>query len=198
MAPAQAETLVSAIRCLGCCITNRWTGATGSDFRIKRDPLSCSVAPCPGQLRRSAAHSMKRTTSFDDVAYFHNHFRGDLIVTTGVLYYFPHTNVAAAKLENKERPTEKLAVVSHLFGLPGFLFQLVANGLFDLSMFLWRTLRVSINQPKLRQSGLWRDGGPSFELEQRLDAQLAAHRNHSGPLVGYQSSLPRAVRLRRS
>jgi hypothetical protein len=33
-------------------ITNRWTGATGSDFRIKRIRLRCSVAPWPGQLNR--------------------------------------------------------------------------------------------------------------------------------------------------
>jgi hypothetical protein len=45
-------------RRLGCSrrhITNRWTGATGSDFRIKRDPASYSVTPWPGQLSRSVA-----------------------------------------------------------------------------------------------------------------------------------------------
>src|SRR3954470_23191862 len=39
-------------------ITNRWTGATGSDFRIKRDPTKHSLAPWPGQLRRSTANLM--------------------------------------------------------------------------------------------------------------------------------------------
>ena len=40
---------------------------------------------------------MKQATSFDDVSYFKNQFRGDLIITEGRLDYFQHTNVAAAK-----------------------------------------------------------------------------------------------------
>src|ERR1051326_8206959 len=43
------------------CRTNRWTGATGSDFRIKRIRLSCSVAPWPGQLNVGRhEHRMKK------------------------------------------------------------------------------------------------------------------------------------------
>jgi hypothetical protein len=34
-------------------ITNRWTGATGSEFRIIIGRRSCSVTPWPGQLNRS-------------------------------------------------------------------------------------------------------------------------------------------------
>jgi hypothetical protein len=34
--------------------TNRWTGATGSDFRIRRDPATLLGTPWPGQLRRYA------------------------------------------------------------------------------------------------------------------------------------------------
>ena len=36
---------------------------------------------------------MKLPISFEEVAYYKNEFRGDLIVTKGVLYYFPHTRV---------------------------------------------------------------------------------------------------------
>ena len=35
--------------------------------------------------------------SFDEVSYFNNQYRGDLIITQGVLYYFPHTRVVAAR-----------------------------------------------------------------------------------------------------
>lgn len=40
---------------------------------------------------------MKLPISFDDIPYFNNEYRGDLIVTKGVLYYFPHTRVAASR-----------------------------------------------------------------------------------------------------
>ena len=46
---------------------------------------------------------MQLPISFDEVPYFKNQFRGDLIVTAGVIYYFPHTNVAKEKLEKENR-----------------------------------------------------------------------------------------------
>jgi hypothetical protein len=88
---------------------------------------------------------MNHATAIDDVSYYRNQYRGDLIVTSGVLYCFPQTNVAAAKLEPKDRPTEQLGVVSHLFGLPGITFQLIVDSLFDVAGFVWRTLRITTN-----------------------------------------------------
>ncbi|MDQ3713011.1 MAG: hypothetical protein M3388_12450 [Acidobacteriota bacterium] len=40
---------------------------------------------------------MKLPISFDEVSYFNNEYRGDLIITKGVLYYFPHTRVIHAR-----------------------------------------------------------------------------------------------------
>ena len=36
-------------------LTNRWTGATGSECRIKRDPAKVLGGAWPGQLRRYVA-----------------------------------------------------------------------------------------------------------------------------------------------
>jgi len=138
---------------------------------------------------------MNHATSFDDVSYFRNQFRGDLIVTPGVLYYFPHTNVAAAKLERKARPTEQLGIVSHLFGLPGIAFQLTIDTLFDVSRFVWRTVRITTNQPKLREVGLWREDESGLELQQRLDAHIADIRRQSSSIVRYEYSLPKPIRF---
>jgi hypothetical protein len=49
---------------------------------------------------------MRLPVSFDDVPYFRNQFRGDLIVTDGVIYYFPHTNVAEEKNRKKFGPAD--------------------------------------------------------------------------------------------
>ncbi len=35
---------------------------------------------------------MRLPDAFDDVWYFRGEYRGDMIVTEGVLYHFPHTN----------------------------------------------------------------------------------------------------------
>ena len=40
---------------------------------------------------------MKLPVSFDEVSYFKNQYRGDLIITRGILYYFPHTRVRASR-----------------------------------------------------------------------------------------------------
>jgi len=43
-----------------CDRTNRWTGATGSVFRIKRDPAKVLGSPWPGQLKRCAASNFMK------------------------------------------------------------------------------------------------------------------------------------------
>ena len=141
---------------------------------------------------------MAHATSFDDVPYFRNQFRGDLIITTGVLYYFPHTNVAAAKPEKKNRPTEHLDFLWHLFGLSGAIFLLVADSLFDISSFLWRALKATQNKPELRKLGLWRDGEFTPILQQRLDAYIAETRREVSPMVEYEYSLPKPMRFTRT
>lgn len=137
---------------------------------------------------------MKHAISFDDIPYFRNQFRGDLIVATGVLYYFPHTNVSAAKVETRDMPADLVGSVAHLFGSAGLLVGLVI-AVSDSRSTLRRALRASTNQPELRKSGLWREGEASQVLQQRLDAHISEVRQEIQPLVRYEYSLPKPMRF---
>ena len=48
---------------------------------------------------------MNLPISFEEVSYFNNEYRGDLIVTKGVLYYFPHTRVNYARRADELKPS---------------------------------------------------------------------------------------------
>jgi len=39
---------------------------------------------------------MRLPVSFDEAAYYSGEYRGDLIITRGIMYYFPHTRVSAS------------------------------------------------------------------------------------------------------
>ncbi len=39
------------------------------------------------------SQEIKIPISFDNVTYFNDTYLGDLIITQGVMYYFPHTNI---------------------------------------------------------------------------------------------------------
>ena len=53
---------------------------------------------------------MRLPVSFDDVWYFRKEYRGDLVVTDGVLYYFPHTNATLEKARrNAPDPADGVA-----------------------------------------------------------------------------------------
>src|SRR3954451_18273561 len=93
--------------------------------------------------------------SLDDVAYFKNEFRGDLIITPGVLYYFPHTNIALERKENRHSMTRHL-------GLPGLAVEALIAGV--------KELRKTTNQPRIKEIGLWSMGEDYKGLQARLDA----------------------------
>jgi hypothetical protein len=96
--------------------------------------------------------------TFDDVSYFGSEYRGDLVVTHGIIYYFPHINVA---LERKNRGYK---ATDHL-GLLAIPFELLAA--------LIKELQTTTNKPKLRKAGLWNEGESSQDLQARLDAHFA-------------------------
>src|SRR3989442_1530429 len=101
---------------------------------------------------------MSLPMTFDDVSYFGNEYRGDLVITHGIIYYFPHTNVALERKNRGYRATDHLGLMATPF---------------DLLAALIRELRTTTNKPKLRKIGLWRDGESSQSLQTRLDAHIA-------------------------
>lgn len=121
--------------------------------------------------------------SFDDVSYFGNEYRGDLIITHGVIYYFPHTNVALEKKQRGYNATDSLGLIA----LP-----------FDILGMLIKEFQTTTNKPKLRELGLWRDGETSQSLQARLDAHIAEVKKQPSQLVQYEYSLPKPMRFARA
>ena len=94
--------------------------------------------------------------SFDNIHYYYNKsstnswivpkcFTGDLIVTDGVLYYFPHTAG-----QYKPKGTEYLGLI---------------GALADAAL-------ATKNQSRLLDNGLWFDGDTSESLQRKLDAHI--------------------------
>ncbi|HBB94150.1 MAG TPA: hypothetical protein DC054_02055 [Blastocatellia bacterium] len=118
--------------------------------------------------------------SFDNVSYFGDQYRGDLIITHGVIYYFPHTNMALQKKETGYgRPTG--------LGLIGVLLDLI-------SPFL-RELVATTNQPDLRDVGLWRNGDSSQSLQARLDVHIAEVKKQPTDVLQYEYRVPKPMRF---
>lgn len=118
--------------------------------------------------------------SFDNVSYFGDEYRGDLIITQGIIYYFPHTNMA---LQKKEMGYGSFAGL----GLLGVLLDLI-------SPFL-RELVATTNKPDLRDVGLWRNGESSQSLQARLDAHLAEVKKQPLEILQYEYRMPKPMRF---
>ncbi|HEX8336262.1 MAG TPA: hypothetical protein VF621_05995 [Pyrinomonadaceae bacterium] len=136
---------------------------------------------------------MRLPVSFDDVWYFRKEYRGDLIVTDGVLYYFPHTN---AELEKARRNAPGAADgVAPFIGAAGEALNL-GLGLYKVAAGLWRKLRrPTINRPRLKQAGLWAFGANSRDMQALLDARVEAARREPARLVAYELTLPKPMRF---
>lgn len=120
--------------------------------------------------------------SFDEVPYFKNSFRGDLIITTGVIYYFPHANTLKADEGITWHATTDLIGI---YGLPiGFLLHGV-----------WRVIRTTVNRSRLRKQGLWMERDTNALLQARLDGHITELRKQPPELVRYDYSLPRPMRF---
>ena len=136
---------------------------------------------------------MQLPISFDEVPYFKNQFRGDLIVTAGVIYYFPHTNVAKEKLEkeNRVRVPKQFELVSQaaisVIGPANFLLAIV-NSVFRLYSKLTRR---TVNQPRL---GSWVTVSSNESAQSQLDNCIEWAKKRSSELVAYQYSLPKPMR----
>lgn len=141
---------------------------------------------------------MSLPISFDDVPYFRNQFRGDLVVTAGVIYYFPHTNVAEEKNRKKFTPADGIDMAAPVLGAVGEVVGLLGLGkaAFDRTAGLRRRLRrPSINRPRLSEKGLWVAGDTCDEVRERLDAHVAAEKKRPPQLTNYEYSLPKPMRF---
>jgi hypothetical protein len=136
---------------------------------------------------------MRLPVSFDDVWYFRKEYRGDLVVTNGVLYYFPHTNTTLEKAQ-RHAPDPADGVTPFL-GAAGEALG-VGLSLYRIGAGLWRKLRrPTINQPHLKKEGLWMVGASSRDMQALLDRRVAEARREPARLVAYELTLPKPMRF---
>jgi hypothetical protein len=141
---------------------------------------------------------MRLPISFDHVPYFRNQFRGDLIITHGVIYYIPHTNVAAEKLEKKDRMPAELGIATEFLGPVGFLINLGSLALNKLLDVKEKLSRPTINQPQLKDAGFWNELVASPELQKQLDSYISTLKQQPSILTDFEYSLLKPLRFSQS
>lgn len=88
-------------------------------------------------------------------------FRGDLILTRGSIYFFPHTDL--------ELQRDDAAQALEVLGMGGRLLVPIVAWV----VRLLRPLAVrGVNNSDLRDSGLWQDGDSSESLQSRLNGRI--------------------------
>lgn len=116
---------------------------------------------------------MKLPISFEEVSYFNNEYRGDLIVTKGVLYYFPHTRVKYARYDDELGGKEGMVVFDLLGNIAPFFaavpwIRTAAENSMKAGKFLKRSLRPSMNTPRIREKDLWSGSNGNEDLQSLL------------------------------
>ncbi len=141
---------------------------------------------------------MKLPISFEEVSYFNNEYRGDLIVTRGVLYYFPHTRVKyvrhADELGGKDAMVifDLLGNLSPIFATVPWL-RVIADKSIKTGKLLKRTFRPTTNLPRIRKNRLWRGGESNENLQKVLDEFILQTKKDS--LKFEEDSVPKPMRF---
>jgi len=136
--------------------------------------------------------------SFDDVAYYRNEFRGDLIITHGVIYYFPHTRVSAARFSPEIGGKDGAEVIGALGNLIPILSMApyahtIADKAAKIGKFLRRACLPSVNSPHIRKLRLWSGRDSSETLQHILDSYI--ERVRSEPLDFSDEAVPKPLRF---
>ncbi len=141
---------------------------------------------------------MKFPISFEEVSYFKNEYRGDLIVTKGVLYYFPHTRVKYQRFAD-ELGGKDVMPVFELLGNLAPIFSAVpwlrtaADKSVKAGKFLKRTFRPTINSPRIRKIQLWRGNDTNERLQTILDEYIEKLKKER--LEFEEDSVPKPMRF---
>ncbi len=136
--------------------------------------------------------------SFDEVSYFKNEYRGDLIVTEGVLYYFPHTRVSYARRETgfkgmiAAKHASIIAVLVLVVPYAGWIFE-ASDKSVKIGKFLKRTFRPSVNRALIKKEHVWHGNEDSKLLQRKLDAYIADKKSES--LKFDEDSVPKPMRF---
>lgn len=141
---------------------------------------------------------MKLPISFEEVSYFKNEYRGDLIVTKGVMYYFPHTRVKYARHADELGGKDGMVIfdllgnLSPIFAAVPWL-RIVADKSVKTGKLFKRTFRPTINSPQIRKKRLWRGNETNETLQNVLDEFISQAKKDS--LKFEEDSVPKPIRF---
>lgn len=136
--------------------------------------------------------------SFEEVSYFKNEYRGDLIVTSGVLYYFPHTRVNYARYADELGGKDGMVIFDLLgnfapiFGTVPWI-RTAADKSVKAGKFLKRTFRPTTNAPNIRKIRLWRGSETNENLQTILDEFILQTKKDN--LKFAEDSVPKPMRF---
>lgn len=141
---------------------------------------------------------MNLPISFEEASYFNNEYRGDLIVTKGVLYYFPHTRVKYARHADELGGKDAMSVfdllgnLSPLFGAIPWL-RVAADKSIKTGKFLKRKFRPTTNLPQISKQNLWRKNDSNENLQNILDEFILETKKEA--LKFDEDSVPKPLRF---
>ena len=141
---------------------------------------------------------MKLPISFEEVSYFNNEYRGDLIVTKGVLYYFPHTRVKYARHTDELGGKDAMPIfdllgnIAPLFATVPWI-RAVADKSVKVGKALKRTFRPTTNSPQIRKIHLWRGNDTNENLQTVLDEYIEKLKKEN--LKFEDDSVPKPMRF---
>ena len=136
--------------------------------------------------------------SFEEVSYFNNEYRGDLIVTSGVLYFVPHTRVKAARFSDElghKETADTIGLIGNL--VPGvsvipWAYQFVDKGV-KFGKYIKRTVAPTINNPNIKGTIGWNNIDSEQMLQRRLDNFVIVRRAEM--LDFEEDSVPKPMRF---
>ncbi|MEP7074786.1 MAG: hypothetical protein ABI878_03165 [Acidobacteriota bacterium] len=142
---------------------------------------------------------MRLPVSFDNVSYFQNEYRGDLIVTKGIVYYFPHTRVAAShsapELGGKGVAETVGFIGSFLRPAVGLapLLHTAADKSIKIGKFFGRIFLPKMNSPRIRNIDLWSGRELDEALQKNLDDYIEKTRKTK--LAFGDDAVPKPIRF---
>ncbi len=141
---------------------------------------------------------MKLPISFEEVSYFNNEYRGDLIITKGVMYYFPHTRVKYARHADEIGGEDTMVIFDLLVNLsPIFAtvpwLRVAADKSIKTGKLLKRNFRPTTNSPRIRKNGLWRGNESNENLQKILDDFILQTKKEN--LKFEEDSVPKPMRF---
>ncbi len=141
---------------------------------------------------------MKLPVSFEEVSYFNNEYRGDLIVTKGVLYYFPHTRVKYQRFAEEIGGKDKMVIFQLLGNFAPILgavplLRAATDKSVKAGKFLKRALRPTTNSPQIRKLHLWRRNDDNESLRIILDEYIETVKKER--LEFDEDSVPKPMRF---